>query len=138
MAAALVLGAALTACRTPVVRGNFPVQLDDYPDVPVPAAMVRDREHSLRLETPVVGTLVNVYRGGGIAVDALTNHFMAQMPPLGWRLVSRFEQEATILVFEKNGALAFLGIGPDQGSATLSVLVGNSGGLGGPAPAQRN
>lgn len=136
--AALALAVALGACRVPQVGGSPSVQLDDYPDVPVPAAMARDREHSLRLETPVIGSVVNVYRDGGLSVDALTDHFVKQMPDLGWRLVSRFQHQSTILVFQKEGRLCLLGIGVDRGATTLSVLVGALGGPGTPAPAQRN
>ncbi len=136
--AALGLAAALAACRMPEVRGGVPVQFNDYPDVPVPGAMAKDTEHSLRLEAPVIGSLVNVYRGGTATADALAEHFVKQMPELGWRLVSRFQNESTILVFEKEGRLCLLGIGMNGGRPTLSVIVG---GLGGPvtqAPTQKN
>ncbi len=135
---AIALAMGLGGCGAPEVRGDLPVQLADYPDVPVPAGMARDGEHSLRLQTPVIGSAVNVYRGGALTVEALADHFVQQMPPLGWRLVSRFERQDTILIFEKNGTLCFLGIGNDRGSPTLSVLVGNVGGPGVPPPAQRN
>lgn len=125
----VVLAAALglAACGGPEVHGHLPVQLIDYRDVPVPAGMARDGEHSLRLETPVVGSVVNVYRGGDLTAGALTEHFVERMPPLGWRLVGRFERQDTILIFEKQGTLCFLGIGVDRGVPTLSVLVGSVG-----------
>jgi hypothetical protein len=128
----------MAACRVPEMAGDLPVQFADYEDVPVPAAMSRDRAHSLRLEMPAVGSVVNVYRGGALTAGALADHFLRQMPPLGWRLVSRFEQEATILVFEKKATLCFLGIGPDRGITTLSVLVGTLGGAAAPGATQRN
>ena len=135
---ALTLAIGLAACGAPEVRGELPVQLADYPDVPVPAGMAKDGEHSLRLETPVIGSVVNVYRGGRLTVEALADHFVQQMPSLGWRLVSRFERQETILIFETQGTLCLLGIGNDRGNPTLSVLVGNMGGPGAPPPAQRN
>ena len=125
--ALMMLAVAAAACRVPEVRGNVAVQFADYVDVPVPVEMVRDREHSLRLETPVIGSVVNVYRGGALAPEGLTEHFVQQMPTLGWRLVSRFEHQGTILVFVKDGTLCFLGIGPVRGNTTLSVLVGKGG-----------
>jgi hypothetical protein len=134
--AALVL--ALAACRTPDVPGNRSVQFADYADVPVPATMLRDRDHSLRLESPAVGSVVNVYRGSGLNAETLTEHFLQQMPSLGWRLVSRFQQESTILVFEKNRMLCLLGIALDRGTTTLSVLVGTVGGAGMSPLIQRN
>ena len=134
----LALGAALAGCRMPDVGGGAPVQFNDYLDVPVPATMARDREHSLRLEAPAVGSVVNVYRGGALTADALADHFVRQMPDLGWRLVSRFQNESTILVFKKEGRLCLLGIGIDRGSPTLSVIVGGLGGPGTEAPTQRN
>ncbi|HEY7676298.1 MAG TPA: hypothetical protein VIG69_04460 [Candidatus Methylomirabilis sp.] len=133
---ALALAVSLTACRGPEVGGGVGAQFDDYPDVPVPASMARDREHSLRLETPAVGSVVNVYRGGTLTADALAEHFVKQMPDLGWRLVSRFQGESAILVYEKAGRLCLLGIGLDRGGTTLSVLVGAPGGPETPAPAQ--
>lgn len=114
------------------------MQFDDYPDVPVPATMVRDREHSLRLEAPVIGSVVNVYRGEDLTPEALTDHFVHHMPGLGWRLVSRFDRRETILVFVKDRTLAFIGVGLDGGRPTLSVLVGALGGREGPAAVQRN
>lgn len=135
---ALLFALGLAGCGAPEVRGDLPVQLADYPDVPVPAGMAKDGEHSMRLQTPVIGSVVNVYRGGQLSVEALTDHFVHQMPPLGWRLLSRFERQDTILIFEKKGTLCFLGIGNDRGSPTLSVLVGNIGGPGAPPPAQKN
>ena len=136
LACVLLLGTA--ACRVPEMAGELPVQFADYPDVPVPAAMGRDRDRSLRLEAPAVGSVVNVYRGGPLNASALADHFLKQMPPLGWRLVSRFEHEATILVFEKKATLCLLGIGLDRGSTTLSVLVGTMGGAAMPEGTQRN
>ncbi len=133
-----VLVVGLAACRTPELFGSQAVQFSDYADVPVPAAMQRDREHSLRLESPAVGSVVNVYRGTSLNAEALTDHFLKQMPPLGWRLVSRFEQESTILVFEKNRLLCLLGIGLDRGTTTLSVLVGTLGAGEVPPVIQRN
>ena len=132
----LLLG--LAACRAPELFGNRAVQFTDYADVPVPATMRRDREHSLRLESPSVGSVVNVYRGGGLNAETLTEHFLKQMPPLGWRLVSRFQQESTILVFEKNRTLCLLGIGLDKGTTTLSVLVGTVGAAEVPPVIQQN
>ncbi len=137
-ACAPVLLLGLAACRAPELVGNQPVQFADYADVPVPAGMQRDREHSLRLESPAVGSVVNVYRGDGLNAEALTDHFLKQMPPLGWRLVSRFQQESTILVFEKNRTLCLLGIGRDKGTTTLSVLVGIVGAAEVPPVIQRN
>ena len=131
---ALALAVGLAACRSPEVGGGVGAQFNDYPDVPVPASMARDPEHSLRLETPALGSVVNVYRGGALAPDALTDHFVKQMPDLGWRLVSRFQGESTILVYEKGGRLCLLGIGLDRGGTTLSVLVGSLGGPETPAP----
>jgi hypothetical protein len=125
---ALALAVGLAACRSPEVGGAVGAQFNDYPDVPVPASMTRDPEQSLRLETPALGSVVNVYRGGGLAADALADHFVKQMPDLGWRLVSRFQGESTILVYEKGGRLCLLGIGLDRGGTTLSVLVGSLGG----------
>lgn len=133
---AFILAVGLAACRGPEVGGAPGAQFDDYPDVPVPASMARDREHSFQLEAPAVGSVVNVYRGGTLAVEALADHFVQQMPGLGWRLVSRFQGESTILVFEKEGRLCLLGIGIDRGGTTLSVLVGALGGPGTPAPAR--
>ncbi len=134
----LGLAVALAGCRTPERGGGLPVQFEDYPDVPVPAAMTRDQAHSLRFETPIVGSVVHVYRGGGLDVSALTDHFLQRMPSLGWRLVSRFELESTMLVFQKQGLLAFVGIGVDAGSPTLSVLVGSLGGPVVSPPTQKN
>jgi len=134
----LALAANLAACRVPEVGGGAAVQLEDYPDVPVPASMARDPEHTLRLEAPAVGSVVNVYRGGSLSVDALTDHFVRQMPDLGWNLVSRFQTQSTILVFGKGGRLCLLGIGLDRGSTTLSVIVGGPGGPGTQGPTQRN
>ena len=136
--AVLILAVSLAACRVPVAGGRGPVQLDDYSDVPVPAAMVKDREHSMRLEVPAVGSLVNVYREGGLTVDGLTDHFLKQMPDLGWHLVSRFQSQVTVLVFQKEARLCLLGIGIDRGATTLSVLVGALGAPGTAAPPQRN
>ncbi len=135
---AIALAVNLAACRVPVVGSGGPVQFDDYPDVPVPASMVKDREHSLRLEVPVVGSVVNVYRDGGLTVDGLTDHFVKLMPDMGWHLVSRFQNQSTILVFRKEGRLCLLGIGVDRGGTTLSVLVGAMGAPGVPAPAPGN
>jgi hypothetical protein len=92
-----------------------------------PAAIIKDRAQSLRLETPVIGSVMNVYRGGGLGADALADHSVKQLPALGWCLVSQFERDVTILAFLKVGMLCFLGIGLDQRSPTLSVLVGKSG-----------
>ncbi len=135
---ACALVCSLAACRVPELAGNVPVQLHDYPDVPVPETMVKDREHSMRLETPLVGSVVNVYKDGGLAVGALVDHFEKKMPGLGWRLVSRFQDGSTILVFTKEGRLALLGIGLEQGSPTLSVIVGALGGPEMQPPVQRN
>ncbi len=132
----LALAAHLATCRMPGVGGGASVQLDDYPDVPVPASMVKDREHSLRLEAPVVGSVVNVYRDGGLSADALTDHFLQRMPELGWHLVSRFQNQSTILVFQKEARLCLLGIGTDRGATALSVLVGALGGPEAPAPTE--
>jgi len=136
MLGAVALAVGLAACRGPQAGGGVVAQFDDYPDVPVPASMARDREHSFGLETPAVGSAVNVYRGGTLAVEELADHFVQRMPDLGWRFVSRFQGEATILIFEKAGRLCLLGVGIDRGETTLSVLVGWPGGQGVPAPAQ--
>jgi hypothetical protein len=138
----IVLAAAwvicLAGCGAPEMRADLPVQLADYSDVPVPAGMIKDDEHSMRLETPVIGSVVNVYRGGPLGPEALAEHFVQQMPALGWRLLSRFQAQDAILIFEKQGVLCLLGVGNDRGKPTLSVLVGKMGGAAAPPPAQKN